>query len=469
MDKRLREVLEGGIGYFWLCDDDAISELDDEAARAGFIRRRVDTVEVDVLHDDPAHLLMTDDPLPRALVGVTEHTGVIVPELRGRTRNMRSGAGRASAETLRSQTLVVDPDVVGAKSSLFTSVSAYFQGNGLLPGAGFDVIETDVRVDANNRAQSATIHLKPTTDVVRRLSASLDLCFTAGWSFQESDDLRQVVDTALEIEVRSARPLAFSGLLQPLLRCQEFLCLAFGGFVGAEGGRAGRDDDAERAHVWNATLMPTALASHVPVLANKEPALFRLDDLGGLDVFGRWIRLCKKHPRAVSPIVNVFRRGAASDDVRLLELAAAMEYWVARHRRSSSWTSAGDNHAEAIALHVGAPFHRWTGDSARWAERFWFNYTQLKHDPSFVPDGMEIKVLQEVAYLLLVAELMNRIAKSKRPGATIFGEHSRWQLRDWTRRCARVWRALGRRECPRSYRCGAALEESRRTATGQRR
>lgn len=434
MDKRLREVLDGGIGYFWLCDEYAISELEDDEARAGYIRRRGDTLEVDLLHEDPANLMMdSDDPLPKALVGATEHVGVVVPELRGRTRNMRSGASRASAETFRGQTLVVDPSVMDASSSQFTSVSAYFQGNALLPWARFDAIERDVRFDANNRVESASIHLKPTTDVVTRLTAAMDLRFAARWSFQEDEDLRQVVDTALEIDVRSTRPLAFSRLLQPLLRCQEFLCLAFGGFVGADGGRVGRAEDAERAHMWNATLMPTATASHVPVAAKNQRALFHLDDLGGLDAFARWIRLCKRHPRAVSPIVNLFRRGAASDDVRLLELAAAMEYWVARHRRSSSWTRAGANHAEAIGLHVGAPFHRWTGDSRRWSERFWFNYTQIKHDPSFVPDGMEIKVLQEVAYLLLVAELLNRIARSKRPGATLFGKHSHWQLRDWTR------------------------------------
>lgn len=435
MDKRLREVLAGGIGYFWLCDEHPISELPDEEARAGYIRQRGDTVEVDLLHEDPANLLMgSDDPLPLALVGATEHVGVIVPELQGRTRNMRSGAARASAETFRGQTLVVDPGVMDARSSLFTSVSAYFQGDAVLPWAGFDAIEREVRFDSDNKAQSATIHLKPTTDVVTRLTPTMDLRFAARWSFQEDEDLRQVVDTALEIDVRSTRPLAFSRLLQPLLRCQEFLCLAFGGFVGADGGRVGRAGDAERGHMWNATLMPAAPASHVPVAAKNERALFRLDDLGGLDAFARWIRLCKKHPRAVSPIVNLFRRGAATDDVRLLELAAAMEYWVARHRRSSSWTSAGANHAEAIALHVGAPFDRWTGDSRQWAERFWFNYTQLKHDPSFVADGLEIKVLQEAAYLLLVAELLNRIAQSQRFGANIFGEHSHWQLRDWTHR-----------------------------------
>lgn len=434
MDKRLREVLDGGIGYFWVCDEPAIVDLEDEQARAGYIRRRGDTLEVDLLHEDPVNLLLgSDDLLPVALVGATEHAGVIVPEVRGRTRNMRSGAGRASAETFRSQTLIADPGVMDATSSEFTSVSAYFQGNAVLPWAGFDAIERDVRFDAHNRVESATIHLKPTVDVVKRLTPTIDLRFAGRWTFHEDEDLRQVVDTALEIDVRSARPLTFSRLLQPLLRCQEFLCLAFGGFVGVDGGRVGQTPGDERAHMWNATLMPAAPGSHVPVAARNQRALFHLDDLGGLDAFVRWIRLCKKHPRAVSPIVNLFRRGAATDDVRLLELAAAMEYWVASHRRSSSWARAGSNYAEAIALHVGAPFHRWTGDSRRWAQRFWFNYTGLKHDPSFVPDGIEIKVLQEVAYLLLVAELLNRIARSKRPGATLFGEHSQWGFRDWAR------------------------------------
>lgn len=196
---------------------------------------------------------------------------------------------------------------------------------------------------------------------------------------------------------------SFTGLLMPLLRCQEFLSIAFGGLVLADGGRVRCDGLDERGHMWNATLMPAAPASYVPVAKRNERPLFRLADLGGLDAFARWIRLCKKHPRAVSPIVNLHRRGTGTDDVRLLELASAIEYWVAAHRRRSGWTHLGANFAEAVALHVGDAFAAWTGDSSSWAARFWNNYTKLKHDPSFVPDGLEVKVLQEGAYLLLLA------------------------------------------------------------------
>ena len=434
MEKVLAQVLGGGVGYFWISESSTIPPLVDETARAGAIRHSGDVLEIDLLHDDPLKTLTaTETPLPTALLGATEHTGVLVLDVGGRTMNTNMGGSKSSVERFRAQTLVAHPAIVDMNSANVTSVSGYFQGNAFLTWAEFDAFERKVQVDANNRVKSASIELKATDDVEIKLTSAVNLRFSGRWSFRDNDDQSHVIETALEIELSSAKPAPFRRLLLPLLRCQEFLSIAFGGLVVADGGRIGCDAFNEKGHLWNSTLMPDVPASHVPIAKKNQRPLFGLDDLGGVDAFARWIRLCKKHPRAVSPIVNLYRRGAATDDVRLLELASAIEYWVAAHRRTSGWTQDGDNYAEAVARHVGPAFATWSGDTPTWASRFWHNYTMLKHDPSFVPDPWEAKVLQDGAYLVLLAELLNRISGTKRPGSRLFADFRHRQLSDWTR------------------------------------
>ena len=432
MEPRLVEALGGGVGYFWSLESPAMGALDEGQAAAGSFLRRGDRFEVHLLQDDPLASFGEEVSIPAALVGATEHGGVLVLDLSGSTRNMSVGGSRASVDRYRARTLVVHPSIVEAKTTLLASASAYFRSTALLGWAGFDAVERQMETDVYQHVRSATITLRPMTDRRVQITPTVDLRVSGRWNFRDDEDLRHVIETALELEVSSRKPVPVRKLVFLLLRCQDLLSVAFGGFLVADGGRAGLHDMAARGHLWDARLMPTSPPTHVPVAAKNARPWVRLADLGGDEAFPRWIRLCKSHPRAVGPIINLYRRGESSDDVRLLEIASAMEYWVAAHRRRSGWTRQGDNHAEAVARHIGRAFADWSGNASLWAAKFWDTYNKLKHDPSFAPDPFEVYVLQKSGYLVLLAEVLNRLGRSKRPGQHLFANYQHDQLKEWT-------------------------------------
>lgn len=435
MDKRLRQTLEGGLGSFWVLSRPRIRELRDEQTRSGFIRRQGGVVELHLLEDDPTLALAASErqPFPAGILGITEHTGTLLLDIVGTSATRIIAGSRASVERFRAQTLLVHPSVLEIDSTLVKSVSAYFLSKALLSWAGLDAVEEEVMADATGRVKAATIRLKPTADLRASLTPSTDLRLSGYWRLGDSEDHRQIVETGLEIEVESGRATKSRDLLLPLLRCQEFLSIAFLGFVRADHGRARCQGTAERGHMWNAMLMPDEAARHIRVAALNEGPSFLLADLDGIEGLARWIRLCRRHQRAVSPIFNHLRRGPISDEVRLLELASAIEYWVASHRRKAGWAHRGANPPEALGHHVGRAFADWVGDIQEWAKVFWSHYNGLKHDPSFTPDPLAVHALQESAYLVLTADLFNRVAGSQTPGRRMFSDYRHNQLKDWIR------------------------------------
>lgn len=421
MDKRVRQVLDGGLGEFWIVPDARFLSAPEEATRSGFIRQADEVVEVHLLLEGhPFSALGRSVPIPAAILGATEHAGVLVIGVLGTSRTASLGGGRASVERYRARSLLCHPSVSLAESALSTSASGYFLGDGLLAWADIDAVDREFKLNAARKVSSATIRLKSTPDLRVPLSRSVALRLSGHWSLNQDDDLRHVVETALEVEVEStSSPRALMDLLGPLLRCQELLSLAFHGFVRADGGRAGLPGIDERAYLWDAALTPARVPYRVRAAATNERPLFHLADIGGVNGLARWMRLCIKHPRAVSAIVSPYRRGIGSNEVRLLELAAAIEYWVAAHRRRGRWTRSGSNQAEAVAKHVGPAFTKWVQDPTKWAKVFWDHYNGLKHEPTFNPDSHTVAVLQESAELLLTVELLCRVAGTKRPARQI--------------------------------------------------
>jgi hypothetical protein len=434
MDKRLSEILAGGLGHFWVLEGSSVGELDDENARSGFIRRVGDAVEVHTLSSLPAEatLLAREEEIPQGVIAVTEHSGAMLLDVSGTSSSYNIGGSRASVTRFKGATLIVHPRMLDAKSTRLYSVSGHFQGHGLLSWADFNAIERSFTTDSLNRLQSAQINLKPTTVRKINLTPTTELHLDAHWEFADDADLQHVVRTSLEIMLVSRHPVEFRSLLLSLFRCQELLSIAFGGLLRVQGGRAVLEGTDTRGYLWNAQLMPESPPHGVPIASANARPLFHLNDIKGLDGVARWVRLCKKHPRAVSPIVNRYRLGPSSDAVRLLEIASAIEFWVARHRRTSEWARSGGNFAEALAIHVGKPFDDWCGDTKKWARKFWAHYNGLKHHiATFDPDPLAVKALQESGYLVLVADLLNRIGQSKKPAGQIFGSHQYDDLKRW--------------------------------------
>ncbi len=173
--------------------------------------------------------------------------------------------------------------------------------------------------------------------------------------------------------------------------------------------------------MWSGALMsdsPPDLAAD-----RGKPPMFSLSDVGGAVGVRRWMKMYDRFPRSVAPISNYIRYGSPSPEVRLLEVAAAIEQWVAAHPRSTRWTREGKTWAAVLARHVGTPFTDWAGPADLWATRFWDSYNDLKHSRGAGPSHREAYLAAETGYRLLVAALLNRVAGSKQPSRQMLSNY----------------------------------------------
>jgi hypothetical protein len=170
--------------------------------------------------------------------------------------------------------------------------------------------------------------------------------------------------------------------------------------------------------LWNGPLMVRS-----PAVSERRPKdlpLFSLQALGGIAGLARWLRLVSDYPRAAQPVVARYRFGSISPSVAVLELAAAMEYWV-RANRPAKWAQTAIG--EAIAVKAGSAFRDWIGNPISWAKTFWRTYNLLKHEPSYQPDPHEVHDLAESARYAQAAVLLNRAAGTRAVSRSVFRHH----------------------------------------------
>lgn len=153
---------------------------------------------------------------------------------------------------------------------------------------------------------------------------------------------------------------------------------------------------------------------------------FPLGHLAGIGPIAR----CGLFSRARSnPLDDLGRRasrhGPGSAPVILMEVAAAVEYWV-KANRPTAWadsTVRNKRWVQALADRCGAAFSSWVGDPDAWAKAFWGAYNHLKHDPNYAPDPMELGDLAESARYLLGTVILDQVAGSKAPSRAIPRHH----------------------------------------------
>ena len=432
VDDLVEAVAAGSLGYFWvLHDGDPPVDASQTPERHGFVQRRDGLMRVHLLVDDAASLDRRDQARsPVALLGVTEHTSVLILNLISHGGTRTYGGPRASTEHFEARTLVASPELIRMAGIHPNAVSMRLYSHDVVNWAGYDPLSHEVEVDQDNLVRSVRLGLGPSDpDVTTLRRGGRQLSVGADWGGALHDRGR-LLEVALEITASSLRPRPTYELITMLGRIQELLSSIFTGFVPAGSGRAQLPGSSKRAQLWNSELMPTNPPSGVPQL-NKPPwPLVEFDDIGGVAGLARWIDLCETHPRVVAPITSRWRSGLGSAQLQLLECAIALEYWTAAHRRQTRWSKRGDNFAAAVALHVGSGFEQLVGDIELWAQRFWQLYNNLKHDPTHVLSNKGTAILAESGYILLLSALLDRISGSKAPSRRLCGSNRLSQLRD---------------------------------------
>jgi len=168
-----------------------------------------------------------------------------------------------------------------------------------------------------------------------------------------------------------------------------------------------------------------------------EVPLFYLGHIGGVKGLRNWIRLDHEHGRATGPITNTYRYGRTGIEVHLIELAVGMEYWTNLHKKlGRAWAQprrlrkkTNEPLPMSIGRHVGPAFSDFVGDLDKRSQLFWDAYTSLKHAPSYEYDPRDIQVLGDSGQLLLLGELLNRVAGNRTPMKAIASSHRTQHLK----------------------------------------
>ena len=430
----LIDVLDSGtLGFFWSVHGhapDLGSDPEPESER-GYVKRDQGWVRVDVLDEDPISSLQAfglqrpADP-PDALVASMPEDGALFLEVQGPGISHRFGGSRASSKQYMARTVIGGVPLDRLRTSSLLGLRANFHGIGRW--AGMSATQETWRQGSDSRVQGWSVTLGGSDDVSHRLPGGRKLVLSTTWSVDGPTD-RRTVSAPVVVGCESRRPVDVWELLRPVLQVQDLLGFAYGGFVAADGGTAQLDlkpaeddrSDSSKPSLWNGALMVRSPAAREPKSMNEFP-LFQLGTIGGVAGLARWIRLNTDHPRAARPVVAQYRHGAGSAPLILMEVAAAVEYWVKANRPSAWAVSAVKNRqwVQALTGRCGAAFSSWTGDPDAWAKAFWNAYNRLKHEPNYAPDPIELLDLAESGRYLLGAVILNRVAGSKAPSRGLF-------------------------------------------------
>lgn len=345
--------------------------------------------------------------MPEWVLGKTQHGGIALLNITGRGSSINVGESKASVSKYRGLTLVSGIDANKIESPKTRSISAFFPD--VSEWAGLTSIHVAPTFDEERRAKEVQISVLSNPSYKEEFHGrSIEL--STHWETYGSAN-RKTVYAPLQVTCSSRRFRPIIDLLKPLFHIQDLINLAYQGLVLADGGRAQLQQGCEdrNPQFWNSTLMHMPGGSKPPPSLTENP-LFWLNDLGGSRGIKLWLELCRNHPRAIYPLTEQYRLGQVSPETKLMQVAAAIEYWTAANARSTKWSKAAKPQSLAVARRAGPSFSRWVGGRhKKWADEFWNEYLGVKHLTKRTPDPQLCRILAESGAVLLTCVLLKRI------------------------------------------------------------
>lgn len=370
---------------------------------------------------------------PSAVIGTTEADGVVLLNVSDEGGRSSLFGYTASTRRYKATTAVVKVPLNDIRRPRVAMASATFPL--ALPWAGLQVLDETVTTDdLSGSVRDVSYSTKSTGESTAIVSSGLTLCIRGDWAVERVDS-DPLIRTGLYASVEARRARSPEGLLQPLLALQDLLGVAHGRAVAARACTLRMEGCEDPSPMWDWRLTEGVVRFAKPLASTSLPR-FRIQDIGDVAGVARWMRLCREHHRAVAPL-RAGRLGARTPDQGLRDLAAAMEYWVATHSRTTRWSKSGKSYAECIALRVPSLAHLLTNGKIRsWGNTFWATYNDLKHNPAASVDAQKVQALYRTGLIVLECALLNRIAGSRTPEACLEAHHS-------TKRIAEEVKALG--------------------------
>jgi hypothetical protein len=426
MADRVTETMDGTLGHFWLDFEDIYNV---EKSLDGYVRFADDnSFDISTLRTLEASRDFGGSaaglPQPDAVYGMTGISQSVFFDRKRVSQNNVIGGLRASTQTIRMRGIVVNAPLDIVEDTRFIGVEVWIPEVTRwsdLQGVSEHVERYE---DSLPKVYTAsTVEVEALEIEIRR---GLKLTLDTTWSVEGPAD-RRTLSTPLVVGTSSNTPRSWHQHLVPLMAVQDLISLAYEGFVLAEHGtvefKCKEEEGArQRPGMWNSRLMTIPHGVSRPDEMTKFP-LFHLRHIGGVKGLRNWIRLTHKFPRATGPVANKYRYGTSGVEVRLLEIALGLEYWTKVHNElGRAWAQPRrltrrqyEPLPMSVGRHVGPAFADFVGDLAKWSDLFWNTYNHLKHVPSFDYSPNDVRILGDTGALLLLGELLNRVAGNKRP------------------------------------------------------
>lgn len=447
MASKLDDLFDGQVGEFWSLDN----EFEPGAPLQGFVRRNDSGIlELRTLGESGGELDWGDENVtqtPRFVAGLTATTGTILLRPSGSSRSKNYGGHRASTRDFRFRAIAAQVLVHNLKSGNLSNLEVHFMD--MLRWAQMPVMQTEQETHEDGGLRSVTIRLDSggRRDIVR-LYDGISLHIHPHWSYTLNDAYSRV-ETSLAVGAVSTRPRSIETLIEPLTDFRLLLSLAHGVPVPCESARAQLDyrknRDEDRAHwspLWDQRLMEKPERAAKIVMPK-----FTYEAMGGAGGVARWMKFSRTHARFVRPVTMHPLYPGMAVTTRLMELYAAIEYYVAVGRREKkNWARERLAKAKILARHGGSEFNKLVGNVDRWADVLHWMNNRVKHDPvDYNP--VDIYWLNESTEALVTIISLNYASQKKLAAQHFVSDHR-------TERIGRKVRALLARypdELPKCY------------------
>jgi hypothetical protein len=404
--EQVNQLREGVVGLLAPATDPPQDRL-----LTGLVKLDENAIVAKLVADDDA---FDDERLPieaEAVGGSTEAGDILLVDIR--TRGGGPGLLRVAKYTAHGVIVDLDLELVDADQV----VAVQFAYHGLHNWLPEQIYKDDPLIE-DGKHVGWSAELRYAKGITVPLDDVFTLRLSTGWSIGGEFD-RRTFATPLIVTVESAERRSIHEHIGRLDAVHALLNIAHRERVQAFGGSARLTDDSDWCGFWETTFMSTDGTHDV---AHFFP-YFGLDEMGGITAVARWIEIVRGHRRAVTPVVRHVLEPNQTPEARLLSTAAAMESWVAAHRRSHDWAEKvkGEDLPGAIVRAVDSSWNDWIGDSNVWLSQFWASYNHVKHRPEDDLDPNLVNALEIAGRWLLTGAILDTCAGNTEPSQHLFG------------------------------------------------
>ncbi|MCR6032075.1 hypothetical protein GGQ22_11540 [Nocardioides sp. zg-579] len=404
--EQVNQLREGVVGVLAPATDPPQDRL-----LTGLVKLDENAIVAKLVADDDA---FDDERLPidaAAVGGSTEAGDILLVDLRTRG----DGPGQLRVAKYTAHGVLVEVDLTLVDADHVAAVQFAYHGlHNWLP----ERIYKDDPLIEDGKLVGWSAELRYAKGITVPLDDGFTLRFSTGWNVGGEFD-RRTFATPLNVTVESKERRSIREHIGRLDAVHALLNIAHRERVQAFGGSARLTEDSDWCAFWETTFMSKDGTHDV---AHFFP-YFGLDEIGGITAVARWIDIARGHRRAVTPVVRHVLEPSQTPEARLLSTAAAMESWIAAHRRSQAWAKKVENEdlPGAIIRTVDPSWNDWIGDSDEWLRQFWASYNHVKHRPEDDLDPNLVNALEIAGRWLLTAAVLDKCAGNMEPSRHLFG------------------------------------------------